>query len=136
MNSLFEIFLYSFIITLFFMILFIPFFRKKKVSQSIRKEGPSSHMSKSGTPTMGGVIIVILTIIIFTYLLVKEKLDLNNYVLLIYPLLSYSLIGFIDDSLIIKLRKNDGIKPKYKFILQVIFGIIYCVLLFFIYNIL
>lgn len=130
MNNLFNIFLYSFIITLFFLIILIPFFRKKKVSQSIRKEGPSSHMSKSGTPTMGGIIIVVLTIIIFTFLLIKEKLDLNNYVLLVYPLLSYSLIGFIDDSLIIKLRKNDGIKPKYKFIFQVIFGIIYCVLLF------
>lgn len=129
MNNYIEVFIYSFLICIFLLIIFIPFFRKKKVSQCIRKEGPVTHYSKSGTPTMGGVIIVIVTISFFTFLLITRKIELYNYILLVYPLLSYSLIGFIDDSLIIKLRKNDGIKPKNKFLLQVLFGVVYYILL-------
>ena len=129
MDDIFVLFLKGFIITIVSLIFFIPFFRKVNFSQSIRKEGPSSHFSKSGTPTMGGLFIILSLLIVFTiYFLGKDEFDLNKYVSLIYPPICYSLIGFLDDSLIIKKKNNLGIRPKTKLLLQVIVGVVYFIL--------
>ncbi len=132
MNKFIYQFIFTFILTICLLVFFIPFFRKIKVSQSIRKEGPRAHYKKSGTPTMGGIFIILSTIICFSiYFFEKNKYDLDKYILLMYPLIVYSLIGFLDDGLIVIKRNNKGIKPRIKLILQIAFAILYFVLYYY-----
>jgi len=120
-------FLYPFIFVIMLNVFFIPFLRKIKCGQSIRKEGPKEHLKKSGTPTMGGIFIVIsvtLFIIIFGYLnnLVFESL------IFVYPGIAFGLIGIIDDYLKVVKKDNYGLSPKMKLLLQILFSILYIVL--------
>lgn len=110
----------SFIITLILGPLIIPLLKKLNIGQSIRAEGPQSHLSKSGTPTMGGLII-------FTGLLItvfsSGVLNKDMYVLLLSTL-GFGLIGFIDDYLIVVKKDNIGLKPYQKIIGQVVVAVI------------
>lgn len=115
------------------MILFqltIPLLHYFKFGQSIRKEGPTRHLTKKGTPTMGGLVIVIITLLLFSLYLIciKEKNQsvwLNSLLLLI-PFVCFSIIGFIDDFLIIIKKTNQGLPAIVKFLLQlVVSGISY-----------
>lgn len=92
----------------------IPLLSKLKFGQSIRELGPQSHLKKSGTPTMGGFIFL-------TGLLCAVALTLNFSVetlIFIFGTLGMGLVGFLDDWLIIKKKKNEGLKPKQKLIGQ------------------
>lgn len=121
------------IINFLIFIFFIPFLRKIKFGQSIRKEGPKSHYKKSGTPTMGGIGIIIGTIINFivligyfhlTEFIPFDLLKLKEILILILPFILYGIIGFIDDYLIVIKHNNQGLSAKMKFILQLIIGTI------------
>lgn len=100
----------------------IPLLRRFKLGQAIRSEGPKAHLNKKGTPTMGGLVIIIMTTFLFITLGLLNYQKSNNSFLesffLLFPFLSFGLIGFIDDYLIIKKKLNDGLKPSIKFILQ------------------
>lgn len=102
----------------------IPILHQFKFGQSIRKEGPTRHLQKKGTPTMGGIGIVILTLILFLcYLIGKQEKNLTiwlNSMLLIVPFFGFSLIGFVDDFLIIVKKNNNGLSPRCKFLFQII----------------
>lgn len=107
----------------------IPFLHKIKFGQSIRKEGPQSHMAKTGTPTMGGIVFVLVPI------LVMLVLDFNAFaspqmLILVFAYLGYALIGFIDDFLIVVKKNNDGLKPSVKFLMQSVLAVIF----YFIYQ--
>lgn len=105
----------------------IPFFMRLKFGQSIRKEGPRSHCVKKGTPTMGGIVIIIgtiflsLTLYLFNY---EPSLNILELLILYIPFLAFGIIGFIDDYLIIVKKNNDGLKPMIKFALQLIVSVI------------
>lgn len=137
MDSLYEIIILVIVATIFALSLYeviIPFFQKIKLGQSIRGEGPSSHLKKNGTPTMGGVAIFISTLILWIIFLIfnfKNKyLQFNQILLLIVSFCGFALIGFIDDYLIIKKKTNIGLLPKYKFFLQlVVSAICYLIIL-------
>ncbi|MGO1469102.1 MAG: phospho-N-acetylmuramoyl-pentapeptide-transferase [Tissierella sp.] len=110
----------SFIITLILGPLIIPLLKRLNIGQSIRAEGPQSHLSKSGTPTMGGIIIFIaLLITVFS----SGVLNKDMYVLLLSTF-GFGLIGFIDDYLIVVKKDNLGLKPYQKIIGQVIVAVI------------
>ena len=102
----------------------LPILQKLKYSQNIRSAGPKSHYKKAGTPTMGGLIILINMLIYFSFLTVELKkvyhLNFNVLLLMLIPVLLYGMIGLIDDLLIIIKNNNDGVKPTLKFILQLI----------------
>ncbi|MGB4985353.1 MAG: phospho-N-acetylmuramoyl-pentapeptide-transferase [Erysipelotrichaceae bacterium] len=100
----------------------IPFLKSLKIKQSVRKEGPQSHISKSGTPIMGGLYFVIVPTIIFVILDYQALLSWQGLTLII-SYLGYGLIGFIDDYLIVVKHNNDGLKPSIKFLLQVLLTI-------------
>lgn len=119
--------------------LFLPYLKKLKFGQSIRQEGPRSHLKKSGTPTMGGIVIFVSFVLVFISLLflTKNSNGINyNYLILIFiPLTGYFTIGFIDDFLIIWKRKNQGLKAITKFIFQLIIALsFYIVLVFLDYD--
>jgi phospho-N-acetylmuramoyl-pentapeptide-transferase len=91
--------------------------RAMQVKQYIREEGPKAHQKKAGTPTMGGVLIVA-SIVIPTLLWADLR---NAYVLLaLGATLSFGAIGFIDDYKKVVLKRNMGLRPRAKFLLQVL----------------
>ncbi len=96
---------------------FIARLREFQIGQYIREEGPKSHQKKAGTPTMGGVLIVV-SIVIPTLLWA----DLSNpYVwVAMLGLLSYGFIGFWDDYAKVMKRRNLGISGRVKFLLQIL----------------
>ena len=109
----------SFLITLLLGPIVIPLLKRLKIGQSIREEGPKSHLSKSGTPTMGGLIILIaLVITVYSSGMVTE----DTYVL-IFATLGFGLIGFIDDYIIVVKRRNLGLKANQKMVGQIILAV-------------
>ena len=100
----------------------IKIFQKNQISGPIRQDGPIDHIiKKSGTPTMGGLIII-LGIFLGTFLWADLK---NTYVLtVIFVSLSLGLLGFIDDLLKIKKKNSRGLKSKYKLLGQIIISLI------------
>lgn len=99
--------------------IFIPLLHKLKFGQNIRKDGPKSHQKKSGTPTMGGIIFFIsvaLTMLIMGYKATDKQM------ILLYSLLAFGVIGFLDDMLKIVHKDNEGLKPLQKMILLLLFS--------------
>ncbi|WP_102265884.1 phospho-N-acetylmuramoyl-pentapeptide-transferase [Massilicoli timonensis] len=115
--------------TLCVMPILIPFLHKIKFGQSIRKEGPQSHMKKTGTPTMGGIVFVIVPLLIMAILDHQAFFSLDVLIVML-AYLGYALIGFIDDYLIVVQKKNDGLKPAVKFAMQSVLAVLF----YFIYQ--
>ncbi len=110
----------SFIITIILGPLVIPMLKKLKIGQSIREDGPQSHLSKSGTPTMGGIIIFAGLLI---SVLTSGVLNKDMYILLLSTL-GFGLIGFVDDYIIVARKRNLGLRAYQKIIAQVILAVI------------
>lgn len=94
----------------------IPFLHKFKFGQTVRDDGPQSHLKKNGTPTMGGVMLM-LSILIATLLRGKLSTDLAFALLCMF---GFGMIGFIDDFIKIKMKRSLGLTAKQKILLQVI----------------
>lgn len=117
--------LVSLIIPVITLPLFIKYLKKHNMGQKIRQEGPDLHQHKMGTPTMGGVI-VILTLVIIVWLLVPY----NKYVLWsLVATVGFGLIGLIDDLIKYLKKRSLGLLTRQKLFLQIIFALIvaYCV---------
>ena len=105
----------------------ISYFRKLKFGQVEREEGLESHKSKGGTPTMGGIVFILCSIL--TSYALNFSFITNPYINLItFSFLSYGLIGFLDDYLIVVKKTNDGLSPKQKYGLQSIVAILFFIL--------
>ncbi|WP_088067710.1 phospho-N-acetylmuramoyl-pentapeptide-transferase [Gottfriedia luciferensis] len=114
----------AFIIAVILSPIFIPYLRKLKFGQSIRDEGPQSHKKKSGTPTMGGIIILIaLSLSALIISMYYDVLSTRTYVLL-FVTICFGIIGFLDDYIKVVKKRNLGLTSKQKFICQVIVSII------------
>lgn len=94
----------------------IPFLRKLKVGQTVREEGPKAHLKKNGTPTMGGIII--LSAVTVTCLFYTK--DYPKIIPVLFLMLGFGLIGFLDDYIKVVLKSSMGLRPLEKFSLQVI----------------
>lgn len=95
----------------------IPFLRRLKMGQTERADGVQSHLKKAGTPTMGGVIFLISTVVTSLFY-VK---DYPKVIPVLFLTLGFGIIGFLDDYLKVVLKRSDGLLPWQKFLLQVIF---------------
>ncbi|WP_077622109.1 phospho-N-acetylmuramoyl-pentapeptide-transferase [Sediminibacillus massiliensis] len=117
----------AFLITVLISPVFIPFLRRLKFGQSIREEGPQSHMAKTGTPTMGGVMILLSVAV--TTLIMTSKFNPNplsyEVVLLLIVLLGYGLLGFLDDFIKVALKRNLGLTSKQKMAGQIIIALVF-----------
>lgn len=101
----------------------IPFLRKLKVGNTERTDGVESHLKKNGTPTMGGLIILI-------SVLITSLLFIGRYpriIPILFLTLGFGIIGFLDDYLKVVLRRSDGLLPKQKFILQIVITTIFVI---------
>ena len=112
----------------------IKYLHELKFGQAIREEGPQSHMHKKGTPTMGGISFIIAIVISLIVAMFLDSSNIKYYVLFIYTTISFSIIGYIDDMLIVVKKKNDGLAPRKKLMLQIIFSVIFYILVTFIYK--
>ena len=80
----------------------IPFLRRLKVGQTVREEGPQSHLKKSGTPTMGGIIILV-SVVVTSLFYVK---DYPKIIPILFLTLGFGLIGFLDDYIKVVLKRS------------------------------
>jgi len=102
----------------------IPVLKKLKFGQSIRKEGPASHLVKEGTPNMGGIFFIAASLA--AALIVEPGAFFNiDFWVVVMAYVGYGLIGFIDDFIIDIRHNNEGLKPRYKFLLQLILAILF-----------
>lgn len=99
----------------------IKLLKQFKARQSIRKEGPEEHQVKQGTPTMGGIGIVI-PVLILTLVTCGFS---SESLVLVFTVFCFFMIGFVDDALIVIKGKNDGLRPKLKLLLQIIASIFF-----------
>jgi phospho-N-acetylmuramoyl-pentapeptide-transferase len=111
----------SCVIVLLLGIIVIPALKTFKFGQSIREEGPKSHLKKSGIPTMGGIMFIISTAI--TVIIVSPKMT-GAAIDAVITTVGFGLIGFVDDILKIKRKKNLGLKAYQKLIGQIAFAFI------------
>ena len=116
----------SFILSITFALIIIPILKKAKVGQRLSIYLEKTHKSKAGTPTMGGLIFIIPIILIFLLLLYFKKIYLTySLIIIIFTFLSYGLLGFIDDYLIIKRDNNRGLNEATKLLFQLIIAIVF-----------
>lgn len=116
----------GFILAVIFGVILIPFLRSLKAGQRLSIYLEGRHSSKSGTPTMGGLIFIIPTLITMLLLYLFGKITISyNLLIILFTFLGYFLIGFIDDYLIIKRNNNAGLSESMKLILQTIIAIIF-----------
>ena len=101
----------------------IPFLRKLKIGQTERKEGVQSHLKKAGTPTMGGLIILI-SILVTCLFFLK---DYPKVAPVLFLTLGFGIIGFLDDYLKVVLRRSDGLMPMQKMAGQLIITTIFVI---------
>ncbi len=111
-----------FILTALFGIVLLPALRKLNASQTEREEGPRSHKSKSGTPTMGGIMFLLPWLFVMTFYMPKHE----NLMPVVLAVLGFGLIGFLDDYIKVVLKRNLGLRAWQKFGLQIIVAVIIC----------
>ncbi len=114
-------------ITLLVMPSVIRYLHKIKFGQTEREEGLASHKVKNGTPTMGGIVFILVPILVFS-ILRFDALRQSSIQIVILAYLGYGLIGFIDDYLIVVKKNNDGLKPWIKFAMQSVLAIVFFML--------
>ena len=116
----------GFICSIFAGLVLVPLLKKIKVKQSLSVYLSKTHKEKEGTPTMGGLIFIIPTIVSIVVLLLLHKIDFTaNLFIVLFVFLAYALLGFIDDFLIIRRHDNEGLTPIQKLIGQILIAIVF-----------
>lgn len=116
----------GFVISGLFGLFLIPILKKVKIRQKVSIFLEDKHKKKEGTPTMGGLIFIIPTLLIIGFLLITGRIDYSwNLFLVLFVFLAYGVLGFIDDYLIIKRKSNDGLSEIQKLFGQLLIAIIF-----------
>jgi len=115
----------SFILAIIAAPLLIPLLRRLKFGQQVRDDGPQSHLKKAGTPTMGGVVIILA----FTLSFLKFSVINTDFYVMLVATLGFGLIGFLDDYIKIVFKRSLGLTARQKLIGQLLFSAIMCILL-------
>ncbi len=100
----------------------IPLLKKLKARQSIREEGPKSHRIKSGTPTMGGLFMLLSAVLVVIF----NKVIDPSVLWLLFLTLGHGLLGFLDDFIKAEKKRNLGLTAKQKMLGQIILAVLFC----------
>ena len=103
----------------------IPVLRRLKMGQTEREDGVQSHLKKAGTPTMGGVIILLSIVITSVFYIPSYP----KIIPILFVTLGFGLIGFLDDYLKVVMKRSDGLYPKQKMALQIVVTAVFAVYL-------
>ena len=124
-NEAFYAVLIAFFLNIVISPIIIPFLRRLKFGQNVRNDGPSSHLKKSGTPTMGGLIILTsMTLTSLVFMPGNKSLQT-----ILFVTLGFGLIGFLDDYIKVVKKRSLGLTPIQKIIGQLIVTLIFAYLL-------
>lgn len=106
----------------------IPFLRKLKFGQYVRDDGPESHLKKAGTPTMGGLVILV-SILLTSLIYIRRYPDI---IPVLFMTLGFGIIGFLDDYIKVVMKRSLGLKP-----LQKMFGqfIVTAIFVYYYFNV-
>lgn len=104
----------------------IPFLRKLKFGQTVRDDGPQSHLKKNGTPTMGGLIFLI-SVILTSCIFMK---DYPEIIPILFVTVGFGVIGFLDDYIKIVLKRSEGLTPSQKMLGQILVTGVFAVYLY------
>lgn len=134
-----KILLLSFLVSTVVSIIVIPLLRRLKVGQIERTEGPESHLKKQGTPTMGGIVMII-SIIGMTAVMCLQNIKQDPEVIqklipLVLVAIGFGAIGLIDDFKKLVLKNTDGLKPAFKMLGLLIISVIFIIYLLYIMKI-
>lgn len=129
-----KILLITFAISVICGLLVIPILKKLKVGQIERDDGPASHLKKQGTPTMGGIIMIISIIISvigsYMFFVINGNAELGKKLLpLLLITLGFGAIGFVDDFKKLVLKNTEGLKPSYKMLGLLLVAVVYVLFL-------
>lgn len=116
----------GFIASIIFGFILIPILKKIKFGQRINVFLGETHKNKEGTPTMGGLIFIVPTLaIVFLFLLFDKMQFSENLFIILFVFVSYSILGFLDDFLIIKRKNNNGLTEIQKLFGQLVIALIF-----------
>lgn len=119
----------GFVLSLVAAVILIPLLKKLHVGQSVSKLINERHLKKDGTPTIGGLIFIIPTILIMLILYLRGSIEFNsNLIILIFVFLAYGTLGFIDDFLKVKYHNNNGLSIGVKFLLQIAIAVVFYII--------
>lgn len=103
--------LIAFMVSLVQAPILLPLLQRFKFGQNIREEGPKSHQVKKGTPTMGGIIFIISSIVVMA---IRIQNPGDKTIIALFALVAFGIIGLLDDALKIVKKKNEGLKSREK----------------------
>ena len=135
-----KILVLSFVASVVVSMIVVPILRKLKVGQIERQEGPQSHLKKQGTPTMGGIIMIIVIIAItgfcyYDYMKDEQMQIAKNLLPLLFVAMGFGFIGFIDDFKKLILKNTNGLSPRAKMIGLLIVSVAYTLVLINVFHI-
>lgn len=116
----------GFVLTFFFTSKAIPILQNKQMGQNIREEGPQSHQKKAGTPSMGGVAIILGTVLA-ALIGAYSKNCMVECLVCLSGFVAFGAIGFFDDYLKVIKKQNEGLKAYQKFGLQLVFAVLFAI---------
>lgn len=129
-----KVLLLSFCVGLIVSLIVIPILRKLKVGQIEREDGPQSHLKKQGTPTMGGlaiiVTIILMGVVSYIQYKAKEPTVVKNLIPLILVSVGFGLVGMVDDFKKLVLKNTEGLKPAYKMLGLLIISVSFVIYLY------
>jgi phospho-N-acetylmuramoyl-pentapeptide-transferase len=126
LKSLGSSFLLGLALSLVFGRLLIPELRKLKIGQQVRSDGPRKHLTKAGTPTIGGLIFILAIVVSrLVFFLWKRDVPPTEEVLILGLMLAYGLIGFIDDYRSVRFGRSLGLRAREKMALQILFAAVF-----------
>ena len=115
----------GFIISIIVGLVFIPLMRKKGVGQQV-SHSLEKHLKKEGTPTMGGLIFIIGTILSIIALWFYGSLEItSNIIIVLFVYISYALLGFADDFMKVKFKNNKGLSRLFKLLIQTLIALVF-----------
>ena len=130
-----KILLLSFLVSICISVIVIPILKKLKVGQSEREDGPESHLIKKGTPTMGGLILIITILLLSVFLYIDYLADQPEIATKLIPMMfvtiGFGLVGFVDDFKKVILHNTDGLSPRLKMLGLMVIAVAYVVMLVF-----
>ena len=116
----------GFFLSIIFGWLLIPNLKKANMKQSISTFTAFRHLNKNGTPTLGGLIFIVPTLLTMLFLYLRGSLEISHSLLIVvFVFLSYAMLGFVDDFLKIKYQNNDGLSISQKLLIQVLIALVF-----------
>jgi len=116
----------GFVVSTIFGYFLLPFLKKYNIRQKVSSFVGERHLLKDGTPTMGGLIFIIPTILVMLFLYLRGSVDINyNLLIVFFVFFAYALLGFVDDILKIKFKNNKGLSIASKLLIQTFIALVF-----------